>query len=146
MTPTISRRSTSSGARPWERGGSRRPRTSSATFWPTIPRQCYAMVNLGRTYFAAERWVEAEAYLRRAAACAPRMAVVYESLGELYLKLGRTQEAAAAFRRARRSSLRAGPGRLRGAAESPPGTIPVFRPSIGAFSGPEGSGPPASVC
>ena len=64
------------------------------------PRQCYAMVNLGRTYFADERWTDAELVLRRAAACAPRMAEVYETLGELYLKRGRHQEAAAAFRRA----------------------------------------------
>jgi tetratricopeptide (TPR) repeat protein len=63
-------------------------------------RQCNAMVNLGRTYFAAERYPEAEASLVRAAACAPRMAVVYESLGDVYLKRGMAQRAADAFRRA----------------------------------------------
>jgi tetratricopeptide (TPR) repeat protein len=64
------------------------------------PHQCYAMVNLGRTYFAAERFMEAEASLLRAVACAPRMAVIYETLGDLYLKRGMGQEAAVAFRRA----------------------------------------------
>jgi len=48
---------------------------------------------------ASSRWSEAEAYLRRASACAPRLAAVYDSLGELYLKLGKPQEAAAAYRR-----------------------------------------------
>ena len=64
------------------------------------PRQCYAMINLGRTLFAARKYREAEAWLLRAEGCAPREAIVYETLGELYLKQGMTDEAAAAFRRA----------------------------------------------
>jgi Flp pilus assembly protein TadD len=49
---------------------------------------------------AAARWAEADAFLRKASACAPRMATIYESLGDLYLQLGRPEEAAVAFRRA----------------------------------------------
>jgi len=64
------------------------------------PRQCYAMVNLGRTLFAARKYREAEAWLLRAKGCAPREAIVYETLGELYLKQSMTDEAAAAFGRA----------------------------------------------
>ena len=64
------------------------------------PRQCYAMINLGRTYMADRRWNEAEAFLRQAAACAPRLAVVHETMGELFMRQGMTREAANAFRRA----------------------------------------------
>lgn len=93
------------------------------------PRQCYAMVNLGRTYFAAQQWAEAEAFLRKAAACAPRMAVVYESLGDLYLKLGRTQEAAEAFRRAEEIDPSGqDPNAFGAVPNNPPGTIPVSGP------------------
>jgi tetratricopeptide (TPR) repeat protein len=84
-------------------------------------RQCYALVNLGRTYMAAERWSDAETYLLRASACAPRLTTVYESLGELYLKLGKPQEAAAAFRRVEEIE----PTR---AAPAPGASIPVFQP------------------
>jgi tetratricopeptide (TPR) repeat protein len=85
------------------------------------PRQCYAMANLARTYMAAARWAEAELYLRNASACAPRLTTVWESLGELYLQLGKPQEAAAAFRRVEEiEPTRRGNGR--------PGTISVFQP------------------
>jgi tetratricopeptide (TPR) repeat protein len=93
------------------------------------PRKCYAMVNLGRTYFAAERWTEAEAFLRKAAACAPRMAEVYETLGELYLKRGLTQAAADAFRRAEEIDPTDRNPRAFGAERhNPPGSIPVSGP------------------
>jgi predicted Zn-dependent protease len=64
------------------------------------PRHCYAMVNLARTYIALERWDEAEAFLMKAAACAPRMAVVFETLGDLYMRRGRPQQAVDAYGRA----------------------------------------------
>lgn len=64
------------------------------------PRQCYAMVNLGRTYLALERWSESETFLLKAASCAPRMAVVFESLGDLYMKRGLPQQAVDAYARA----------------------------------------------
>jgi len=64
------------------------------------PRHCYAMINLGRTYMAGRRWDEAEAFLRQAAACAPRLAAVHETMGELFMQRGMTREASIAFRRA----------------------------------------------
>jgi predicted Zn-dependent protease len=64
------------------------------------PRQCYAMVNLGKTYIAMERWGEAEAALVKAAGCAPRMRVVFETLGDLYMSRGLPQKAADAYGRA----------------------------------------------
>jgi len=88
------------GAPPWARDGSSRRKTSSVTFSRTIRGSATRLANLGRTYMAAARWAEAEAYLRNATACAPRLTTVYESLGELYLQLGKPQEAADAFRRA----------------------------------------------
>jgi len=60
---------------------------------------CYAMVNLGRTYIAEERWAEAEDILNDAAKCAPRMSVVYESLGFSLQKQGRLQDAINAYER-----------------------------------------------
>jgi Flp pilus assembly protein TadD len=54
---------------------------------------CYAMVNLGKTYIAQERWSDAESILTDAASCAPRMAVVFESLGFVVQKQKRLEEA-----------------------------------------------------
>ena len=64
------------------------------------PRRCYAMVNLGRAYLSLGQWPDSEDYLRQAAACAPRLAAVYETMGNLYLRRGMTEQAASAFRRA----------------------------------------------
>ena len=72
------------------------------------PRQCYAMVNLGRTYIALGRWNEAEATLVKAAGCAPRMRVVFETLGDLYMRRGLPQRALDAYGRA--ESLEPEPG------------------------------------
>jgi len=77
--------------------------------------------NLGRTFMAGGRLEEAKAYLRTASVCAPRLAAVWESLGELYLELGQAQEAAAAFRRVEEIE----PSH---AAPQFPTTIPVFQP------------------
>lgn len=85
------------------------------------PRQCYALANLGRTLMAAARWGEAEAYLLSASSCAPRLTTVYESLGELYLQLGKPQDAAAAFRRIEEIEPTQ-------SAADPGATIPVFQP------------------
>lgn len=92
-------------------------------------RQCYAMVNLGRTYIAAERWSDAETVLRKATACAPRMGVVYETLGDLFLKTGRSQEAAEAFARAEQlDSGDQGMDDLGIVPRRAPETTPVFNP------------------
>lgn len=64
------------------------------------PDYCYAMVNLGKTYIAQERWKEAQDILGDAATCAPRMAVVYESLGFALQKQNRLQEAVQAYEKA----------------------------------------------
>jgi tetratricopeptide (TPR) repeat protein len=85
------------------------------------PRQCYALADLGRTLMASARWAEAEAYLLQAAACAPRLAAIYESLGDLYLKMGKPQEAAVAYWRVEALE----PSR---AGQPPPATVPVFAP------------------
>ncbi|HXV77220.1 MAG TPA: tetratricopeptide repeat protein, partial [Candidatus Polarisedimenticolaceae bacterium] len=61
------------------------------------PDYCYAMVNLGKTYIAEERWADAEKVLNDAAACAPRMAVIYESLGFSLQKQNRLTEAVTAY-------------------------------------------------
>jgi cytochrome c-type biogenesis protein CcmH/NrfG len=58
------------------------------------------MVNLGRTYIALGRWNDAEAALVKAAACAPRMAVVFETLGDLYMRRGLPEQAVDAYGRA----------------------------------------------
>jgi Flp pilus assembly protein TadD len=58
---------------------------------------CYAMVNLGKTYIAMKRWKDAEAILKEAAVCAPRMSVIYESLGFALQKQERLQEAVEAY-------------------------------------------------
>jgi cytochrome c-type biogenesis protein CcmH/NrfG len=70
---------------------------------------------------AAARWTEAAAYLRNASACAPRMTTVFESLGEVYLELGKPQEAADAFRRAEEIEPKPYGTDL-------PGAMPVFQP------------------
>ena len=54
---------------------------------------CYAMVNLGKTYIAKQRWANAEEILDDAAQCAPRMALVYENLGFVIEKQKRLEEA-----------------------------------------------------
>jgi tetratricopeptide (TPR) repeat protein len=61
---------------------------------------CYAMVNLGKTYIAQQRWTEAEEILNEAASCAPRMAVIYESLGYSLQKQARLNEAVTAYEKA----------------------------------------------
>ena len=81
------------------------------------PRQCYALVNLGRTYMALQRWAEAETFLQKAGVCAPRMAVVFETLGDLYMRRGLPQKALDAYARA--EALEPAPG---------PPTIPVRNP------------------
>lgn len=64
------------------------------------PRHCFALVNLGRVLLAREEFAAAEGTLQRAAACAPRLGVVHETLGALWLVNGRDAQAARAFRRA----------------------------------------------
>jgi tetratricopeptide (TPR) repeat protein len=61
---------------------------------------CYAMANLGKTFIAQKRWSEAEAILKDAAACAPRMAVIYESLGFSLQKQNRLPDAIQAYEKA----------------------------------------------
>jgi tetratricopeptide (TPR) repeat protein len=57
------------------------------------PDYCYAMVNLGKVHIAMKEWAEAEAVLKRGAKCAPRMAVIHESLGFVVQKQKRLDEA-----------------------------------------------------
>ena len=64
------------------------------------PDYCYAMANLGKTYIAQQKWGDAEQILKQAATCAPRMAVVHESLGFSLQKQGRLEEAIKAYERA----------------------------------------------
>lgn len=61
------------------------------------PDYCYAMVNLGKTQIAEQRWADAEATLRRGVTCAPRMAVIHESLGFALQKQDRLDEALASY-------------------------------------------------
>lgn len=61
---------------------------------------CYAMANLGKVYIATEKWREAESILREGAKCAPRMAVVYESLGFSLQKQRRLEEAIEQYNKA----------------------------------------------
>ena len=91
------------------------------------PRQCYAMINLGRTYTALHRFAEAESFLRQAAACAPRLPAVFESLGNLYLAESLPQRAAEAFARADEiEPARGGPRVV--PRRATPQTIPVRGP------------------
>jgi len=64
------------------------------------PDYCYAMINLGKVYTAQSQWAEAEKMLDRAAKCAPRMAVIYESLGFVIQKQKRLDEAIAMYQKA----------------------------------------------
>jgi len=64
------------------------------------PDYCYAMVNLGKTYIARERWSDAEGILKDAAQCAPRMALVYENLGFVIEKQKRLDEAITQYEKA----------------------------------------------
>jgi len=64
------------------------------------PDYCYAMANLGKVYIAMQRWSDAESILVDAAACAPRMAVVYESLGFSLMKQKKLEQAIAQFNKA----------------------------------------------
>ena len=64
------------------------------------PDYCYAMVNLGKAYIAQKSWADAEGILDDAAKCAPRMAVVYESLGFVIQKQKRLEEAIAQYEKA----------------------------------------------
>ncbi len=61
---------------------------------------CYAMANLGKTYIAQEKWTDAESILGRAAKCAPRLGVVYESLGFALQKQKRYDEAIPVYKKA----------------------------------------------
>jgi tetratricopeptide (TPR) repeat protein len=61
---------------------------------------CYAMVNLGKTYIAQKKWVDAESILKDAASCAPRMAIVFESLGFVVQKQKRLEEAITHYQKA----------------------------------------------
>jgi tetratricopeptide (TPR) repeat protein len=64
------------------------------------PDYCYAMINLGKVHTAQKQWAEAESVLRQAEKCAPRMAVVYESLGFVVQKQKRLQEAVDLYKKA----------------------------------------------
>jgi tetratricopeptide (TPR) repeat protein len=64
------------------------------------PDYCYAMANLGKVFIAMERWADAESILRDAASCAPKMAVVYESLGFALMKQKKLDEAIKQFNKA----------------------------------------------
>jgi tetratricopeptide (TPR) repeat protein len=66
------------------------------------------MVNLGKVYTAQKQWAEAEKTLKRAAACAPRMAVIYESLGFVVQKQKRLDEAVDYYNQA--LAIRPSPG------------------------------------
>lgn len=64
------------------------------------PDYCYAMINLGKTYIARERWADAEGILKDAAECAPRMALVYENLGFVVEKQQQLEEAIKQYEKA----------------------------------------------
>jgi len=76
------------------------------------PDYCYAMINMGKTFIARERWADAEGILNDAAQCAPRMALVYENLGFVIEKQKRLEEAIAQYEKAMQikpsAALRAG--------------------------------------
>ena len=63
-------------------------------------KQCYAMVNLGKVYIGTEKWSSAEDILTAAAECAPKMAVVYESLGFAMMKQKKLEPAIVQFNKA----------------------------------------------
>jgi tetratricopeptide (TPR) repeat protein len=58
------------------------------------------MVNLGKTYIATEKWTDAESILTDAARCAPRLPVIYESLGYSLQKQKRLAEAIETYKKA----------------------------------------------
>ncbi len=64
------------------------------------PDHCYAMVNLGKVHIAQQQWTEAEKVLTRAETCAPRMAVIYESLGFVVQKQKRLEDAVGYYEQA----------------------------------------------
>jgi len=64
------------------------------------PDYCYAMVNRGKISIVQEKWSEAEATFRRAAECAPRLSVVYESLGYSLQKQDKLPEAIEQYNKA----------------------------------------------
>jgi superkiller protein 3 len=64
------------------------------------PDYCYAMINMGKTFIARERWADAEEILKDAAECAPRMALVYENLGFAIEKQKRLEDAIAEYEKA----------------------------------------------
>ena len=64
------------------------------------PDYCYAMINMGKTFIARERWADAETILKDAADCAPRMALVYENLGFSLEKQKQLEEAIAQYEKA----------------------------------------------
>lgn len=61
---------------------------------------CYAMANLGKVYIAQKKWTEAESILRDGAGCAPRMALMYESLGFSLQKQKKLEEAVEQYKMA----------------------------------------------
>jgi tetratricopeptide (TPR) repeat protein len=80
--------------------GARDYKKAEAAFQQVLemkPDHCYAMVNLSKGYIAQERWKAAENILEKAAKCAPRMAVVYDSLGFALQKQGRLADSKAAY-------------------------------------------------
>lgn len=77
-------------------------------FLEVEPSHCYAMVNLARAFIAQQKWSPAETTLQKAAACAPKLAVVYETMGMSYLRQQRSAEALGAFRRAQALQYGAG--------------------------------------
>ncbi|MCP3978176.1 MAG: tetratricopeptide repeat protein [bacterium] len=64
------------------------------------PDYCYSMANLGKVYIAQKKWTDAERALRDGTNCAPRMAVMHESLGFALQKQKRLPEAVAAYQKA----------------------------------------------
>jgi superkiller protein 3 len=64
------------------------------------PDFCYAMVNLSKVYLATQRWKEAEVQSKKAAECAPRLAVNYDNLGFALQKQKRLEEALTAYDKA----------------------------------------------
>ena len=72
------------------------------------PDNCYALVNLGKVYIMQKSWADAENILGDAATCAPKMAVVYESLGFALMKQKKLDAAIAAFDKAMKIKPSAG--------------------------------------
>ncbi len=72
------------------------------------PDNCYAIVNLGKVYIAQKNWADAENILSDAATCAPKMAVVYESLGFALMKQKKLDSAITQFDKAMKIKPAAG--------------------------------------